>query len=165
MLNTEPIKSFPPHPNPKLAAGLCSKALEHLQPRTGIKIGRPEYFKARSVKHCHNMANGRRMSLERKYDGEYCQIHVDLTDTENPVRIFSKSGKDSTDDRSGIFPTLEESLQMGSDQCRFSRRCILEGELVVWSEKRGGIADFHKLRKFLTRSGTMIGIDSDSPFV
>lgn len=165
MLDSEPMKHFPPHPNPKLAASLCATALEYLRPQIGIKIGRPEYSKARSIKHCHDMANGRRMSIERKYDGEYCQIHVDLTDKRSPVRIFSKSGKESTQDRSGIFSILEKSLRIGSEQCKFSHRCILEGELVVWSEKRGEIADFHKLRRFLPRSGTLIGVDNDSPSV
>ncbi|KAJ5398197.1 hypothetical protein N7509_006310 [Penicillium cosmopolitanum] len=163
MLDQQPMKDFPPHPNPKLAASLCATALEYLQPRTGIKIGRPEYFKARGIKHCLSMANRRRMSVERKYDGEYCQIHVDLTDKRTPFRIFSKSGKESTEDRSGIFPSLAESLRIGSEECRFSRRCILEGELVIWNDKRGEIAEFHKLRRFLSRSGIMIGIDNDSP--
>jgi DNA ligase-4 len=165
MLDQKPMKDFPPHPNPKLAASLCATALEYLQPRTGIKIGRPEYFKARGIKHCLSMANRRRMSVERKYDGEYCQIHVDLTDKRTPFRIFSKSGKESTEDRSGIFPSLAESLRIGSEDCRFSHRCILEGELVVWNDKRGEIAEFHKLRRFLSRSGIMIGIDNDSPYV
>ncbi|KAJ5980939.1 hypothetical protein N7481_008237 [Penicillium waksmanii] len=163
MLDQKPMKDFPPHPGPKLAASLCATALEYLQPRTGIKIGRPEYFKARGIKHCISMTNRRRMSVERKYDGEYCQIHVDLTDKCTPFRIFSKSGKESTEDRSGIFPSLAGSLRIGSEDCRFSHRCILEGELVVWSDKRGEIADFHKLRRFLSRSGVMIGIDNDSP--
>lgn len=163
MLNSKPMNHFPSRPDPKLAANLCSIALEHLRPRTGIKIGRPEYFKARSIKHCHQMAKGRRMSIERKYDGEYCQIHVDLTNKQSPVQIFSKSGKDSTADRSGIIPVLEESLRMRTANCKFVQRCIFEGELLVWSDKLGKVADFHKLRKFLPRSGTFIGVESDSP--
>lgn len=163
MLFTEPMNHFPPRPDRKLAANLCSIALEHLRPRTGVKIGRPDYYKARSIKHCYNMAEGRRMSIERKYDGEYCQIHIDLTNRQAPVQIFSKSGKDSTADRSGIIPVLEESLQMGTANCKFAHRCVVEGELLVWSDKHAGVAGFHKLRKFLTRSGTFIGIDSDSP--
>ncbi|KAJ5089057.1 hypothetical protein N7532_007741 [Penicillium argentinense] len=165
MLDSEPFAHFPPRPESELAASLCATALGYLRPRTGIKIGRPEYFKARSIKHCHQMANGRRISVERKYDGEYCQIHVDLTHKRTPVQIFSKSGKDSTEDRSGIIPVIEDSLRIGSSKCRFIHRCILEGELVVWSDKREGIAGFHKLRKFLSRSGTLIGVDSDSPSV
>ncbi|KAJ5191874.1 uncharacterized protein N7498_010859 [Penicillium cinerascens] len=163
ILSSEPMNHFPSRPDPRLAANLCSIALEHLQPRPGVKIGRPEYFKARSIKDCHQMAKRRRMSIERKYDGEYCQVHIDLTNKQNPVQIFSKSGKDSTADRFGIIPTVEESLQMETAKCKFARHCILEGELLVWSEKQNGVADFHKLRKFLPRSGTFIGIDSDSP--
>lgn len=163
MLSSEPLNNFPPQPDPKLAASLCSIALHYLRPRPGIKIGRPEYFKARSIKHCHKMAKGRRMSIERKYDGEYCQIHVDLSNKQTPIRIFSKSGKESTADRSAIIPILQDSLQIGMDGCKFVNCCILEGELLVWSDKLGGIAGFHKLRKFLPRSGTSIGVDHDSP--
>lgn len=165
MLSSEPMNYFPPRPDPKLAANLCSIALEHLRPRTGIKIGRPEYYKARSIKHCHQMAKGRRMSIERKYDGEYCQIHIDLTNRQTPVQIFSKSGKDSTADRAGIIPVIEESLQIGTPNCKLAHNCIVEGELLVWSDKHGDVAGFHKLRKFLPRSGTFIGVDSDSPYV
>ena len=163
MLQSEPMNHFPSRPSPKLAASLCATALDHLKPRTGMKVGRPEYFKARSIKNCVQMAAGRRMSVERKYDGEYCQIHIDLMNKQSPIQIFSKSGKDSTADRSAIAPVLEESLGMGSSECKFARRCILEGELVVWSDKRKDIVDFHKLRKFLSRSGAFIGVDSDSP--
>ncbi|KAJ5586700.1 ATP dependent DNA ligase domain protein [Penicillium hispanicum] len=163
MLASEPINHFPPHPDPKLASNLCSIALEHLCPRLGIKVGRPDYFKARSTKHCALMAKNRRMSIERKYDGEYCQIHIDLTNKRTPVQIFSKSGRDSTEDRCGIVDIVEDSLQLKREQCKFKKRCILEGELLVWSDKYGGIVGFHKLRKFLSRSGTYLGIDSDSP--
>ncbi|KAJ5649276.1 uncharacterized protein N7484_002999 [Penicillium longicatenatum] len=163
MLSSEPMNHFPPRPDRKLAASLCATALDHIRPRTGIKVGRPDYFKARSIKHCLQISGRRRMSIERKYDGEYCQIHIDFANKHTPIQIFSKSGKDSTSDRSGIMSTVEESLHIGSPQCKFTQRCILEGELLVWSDKRGEIADFHKLRKFLSRSGTLIGIDSDSP--
>lgn len=70
------------------------------------------------MKHCLNMVNKRWFSLERKYDGgngspknkiysadlrpEYCQIHVDLTKGEQCLQIFSKGGKDSTQDRKGV---------------------------------------------------------------
>lgn len=165
MLISEPMNHFPAHPDPKLATTLCSIALDHLKPQIGIKIGRPEYSKARSIKHCHQMAKGRRISIERKYDGEYCQIHVDLTNNKRAVQIFSKSGKDSTEDRDGIIPILEESLSMRTARCKFTHRCILEGELLVWSDKHGDVAGFHKLRKFLSRSGSYIGVDQDSPYV
>lgn len=164
ILSSEPINKFPSRPDPRLAANLCSIAIYHLRPLPDIKIGRPEYHKARSIKHCLQMVKGRRMSIERKYDGEYCQIHIDLTNKQTPVQIFSKSGKDSTADRVGIISTLEESLQIGTNKCKFARQCILEGELLVWNEEKKIVADFHKLRRFLPRSGTYLGVDSDSPY-
>lgn len=163
MLRSEPIRHFPPRPESGLAKGLSAIALQHLTPVIGVKIGRPEYCKARSIKHCCQMAAQRRMSLERKYDGEYCQIHIDLSSHSNSIQIFSKSGKDSTADRAGIHRVIKEALRIGKNDCRFSRRCILEGELLVWSDKHGKIVDFHKLRKFISRSGTFIGTENDSP--
>lgn len=163
MLASEPLSHYPPNPDPKFAKDLRVQASQHLVPRIGIKIGRPEYYKARSIKHCCRMIGRRRMSIERKYDGEYCQIHIDLSQRLNPIQIFSKSGKDSTDDRSGIQNVIRDALNIGRPECKFSRQCILEGELLVWSDKNGKIADFHKLRRFIARSGTLLGIESDSP--
>ncbi|SPB47806.1 unnamed protein product [Aspergillus niger] len=163
VLGTSPIRHFPPQPEPALAKDLGFIALGHLSPAVGVKIGRPEYYKARSIKHCCRMVGNRRMSIERKYDGEYCQIHIDLSKDSNWIQIFSKSGKDSTADRAGIHQVINESLNLRRPGCKVSRRCILEGELLVWSDKHGKIADFHKLRKFISRSGTFIGTESDSP--
>ncbi|PYH75937.1 hypothetical protein BO82DRAFT_387667 [Aspergillus uvarum CBS 121591] len=162
MLRSDPIRHFPPHPDPGLAKDLAYLALQHLNPRVGVKIGRPEYHKARSIKHCCRMVNRRRMSIERKYDGEYCQVHINLTLGPNSIQIFSKRGKDSTVDRVGIHQVIKDSLKLGAPGCKVSQRCILEGELVVWSDKHRKIMDFHKLRKFISRSGTFIGTESDS---
>lgn len=163
VLSSEPMSNFPAHPEPGLARDLGVIAMQHLSPVTGVKVGRPDYYKARSIKHCCQIVGRRRMSLERKYDGEYCQIHVDLSRGANSVQIFSKSGKDSTIDRVGIHQVIRESLRIGERDCRFSRRCILEGELLVWSDKHWKIMDFHKLRKFISRSGMFIGTENDSP--
>ncbi|KAF7585797.1 hypothetical protein BBP40_010078 [Aspergillus hancockii] len=163
MLASEPISHFPPHPEPGLARDLGLIAVQHLSPVIGVKIGRPDYYKARSIKHCCKMIGRRRMSMERKYDGEYCQIHIDLSKHASYIQIFSKSGRDSTADRSGIHQVIRDSLRIGKPGCRFTRRCILEGELLVWSDQHGKIMGFHKLRKFITRSGTFLGTESDSP--
>ncbi|KAJ5602420.1 hypothetical protein N7537_005376 [Penicillium hordei] len=163
MLASDPIKHFPPSPDPQSARSLSMIALQHLRPRPGMKVGRPDYYKARSIKHCHQMANGRRMSIERKYDGEYCQIHVDLSNKYTPIQIFSKSGKDSTADKYKIIPVIEETLRTGLPDCRFAHRCIVEGELLVWNDQDGDLMDFNKIRRFIPRSGTMIGVDNDSP--
>lgn len=75
--------------------------LRHLKPVLGTKVGRPLWRKGRSIKHCLDMSHAR-MSVEKKIDGEYCQVHVDLSKGRRCIQIFSKSGKDSTDDRSRL---------------------------------------------------------------
>ena len=63
-----------------------------LRPRVGIVVTQVVRTKARSIKHCCQMAASRRMSVEHKYDGEYCQIHIELSKGKDSIRIFSKSG-------------------------------------------------------------------------
>ena len=70
-----------------------------MKPQLGTKVGRQPWFKARSIKHCLDMAKGRNVSVEQKIDGEYCQVHIDLSKGHNCIQIFSKSGRDSTNDR------------------------------------------------------------------
>lgn len=154
-----------PKPSPAEAKRQRTRAASQLVPRCGVKIGRPSFLKAWSVKHTVQLAHGRRMGLERKYDGEYCQVHVDLSKPGNEIKIFSKSGKDSTVDRRGIHETVKKCLRLGEDDCRFNDKCILEGELVIWSDQEQKILDFHKLRKHLDRSGTFIGTAKDSQYV
>ena len=133
-----------------------------LMPRVGVKVGRTTYAKARSVKHAVSMIENRRMSVERKYDGEYCQIHVDITRPNDQIQIFSKSGKDSTADRNGLHDTLRQCLGLGSLNCAFSSKCILEGEMVIWSDREEEILEFHKIRKHVSRSGSFLGTSADS---
>lgn len=89
------------------AAPNCSRRaiLSHLKPVLGTKVGRPLWRKGRSIKHCLDMGRGR-MSVEKKVDGEYCQIHVDLSKGRKCIQVFSKSGKDSTEDRSRLHRSV-----------------------------------------------------------
>ncbi|OTA94832.1 hypothetical protein M434DRAFT_10355 [Hypoxylon sp. CO27-5] len=73
-----------------------------LKPSIGTKVGRQNWFKGRSIKHCLDMGRLRDMSCEQKIDGEYCQIHINLCKPGSLIQIFSKSGKDSTQDRAGL---------------------------------------------------------------
>ncbi|GKT58608.1 LOW QUALITY PROTEIN: ATP dependent DNA ligase domain-containing protein [Colletotrichum tofieldiae] len=75
--------------------------MKHLIPVLGVKVGRPSWLKGRSIKHCMKLGHGR-MSCEKKIDGEYCQIHIDLNKGFKCIQIFSKSGKDSTNDRAAL---------------------------------------------------------------
>lgn len=133
-----------------------------VRPRIGIKLGRPTFHKARSVEHCLKMTGTEVWSAERKYDGEYCEIHVDLLDVQQPFKIFSKSGRISTSDRSKLLPVLNECLRIGTQQCTFTRQCILLGEMVVYCDETCEILPFHKIRKHVSRSGSFLGTDCDS---
>jgi DNA ligase-4 len=137
------------------------KLAQVLRPTLGVKVGRQTWFKGRSIKHCLDMSYGR-ISCEDKLDGEYCQIHIDLSRGRDCLQIFSKSGKDSTKDRIGLHGAIRESLQLGKPTCPLKNGCILEGELVVYSDREDKIMDFHKIRKYVSRSGSFLGTDEDS---
>ncbi|KAK6951851.1 hypothetical protein Daesc_006376 [Daldinia eschscholtzii] len=128
-----------------------------LKPSIGTKVGRQTWLKGRSIKHCLDMGKSRDMSCEQKIDGEYCQIHIDLRKRHSPIQIFSKSGKDSTEDRIGLHQAIRDSLKLGTTDCRLKTGCILEGEMVD-----NKILPFHKIRKHVSRSGSFIGAHYDS---
>ncbi|KAF3068932.1 DNA ligase 4 [Daldinia childiae] len=133
-----------------------------LKPVIGTKVGRQTWLKGRSIKHCLDMGKSRDMSCEQKIDGEYCQIHIDLRKRCSPIQIFSKSGKDSTQDRIGLQQVIRDSLKLGTSDCPFKVGCILEGEMVVYSTQDNKILPFHKIRKHVSRSGSFIGTSYDS---
>lgn len=132
-----------------------------IKPQVGVKVGRQTWLKARSIMHALDLGRGL-MSCETKMDGEYCQIHIDLAKGRDCIQIFSKSGKDSTTDRIKLHDAIRTSLGLGTSSCGFERRCILEGEMVVWSEAEKKILGFEKIRKHVNRSGRYIGTDEDS---
>ncbi|KAH8711277.1 DNA ligase [Beauveria bassiana] len=107
------------------------------------------------------MGSGR-MSVETKMDGEYCQIHVYLSSSQKRVQIFSKSGKDSTEDRSKVIPAIERALRLRTSECGFQEACILEGELVLYNDLDNTIMPFHKIRGHVTRRGRYMNTEQDS---
>ncbi|RDA90343.1 hypothetical protein CP533_6019 [Ophiocordyceps camponoti-saundersi (nom. inval.)] len=143
-----------------LTAKIDRTVLLSLKPEVGVKVGRQNWLKARSIKHCFNLGYGR-MSIEEKIDGEYCQIHVDVT-AKQSLQIFSKSGKDSTEDRQGLHGAIYESLRIGRTDCNFRTKCILEGELVVYSHRENKILPFHRIRNHVTRRGLFLNTGDDS---
>ncbi|ERF69377.1 hypothetical protein EPUS_08649 [Endocarpon pusillum Z07020] len=103
------------------------------------------------------------MSVEQKYDGEYCQIHVCLIKSGPKIQIFSKSGRDSTTDRAGVYGAIVAGLAIGTPQCKFQRTCIMEGELLVWNDDSKQIERFRKIRKHVRRACHRLGCAQDSP--
>ena len=151
---------------------LYAKAALVVHPIVGVMIQRQPYHKARSINHCiemsrnayTNMSGMVPMQIERKYDGEYCQIHVDLSKAEaERIKIFSKSGKDSTADREGLHRAIEDSLLLDDIKCPIRKNCILEGELLVWNRQKEQIQPFHVIRKYVLHGGRSIGTTKDSP--
>ncbi|KAH8752249.1 hypothetical protein F5883DRAFT_506776 [Diaporthe sp. PMI_573] len=132
-----------------------------LKPQIRVKVGRQTWIKGRSIKQCVEMGKGF-MSVENKMDGEYCQIHIDLSKGSNCIQIFSKSGKDSTRDKEKLHSVIKTSLALGAPSCKFKHCCMLEGEVVVYSDREQRILSFDKLRKHISRSGRFIGTGEDS---
>ncbi|PSR80765.1 hypothetical protein BD289DRAFT_373538 [Coniella lustricola] len=126
-----------------------------IKPKVGVKVGRQTWLKVRSIQQCISMGHGL-MSCEEKVDGEYCQVHIDLVGPRR-IQIFSKSGKDSTADRVNLHSAIRSSLDLGSAKCRFKNNCILEGELVVWSDTEKRILGFEEIRRHVSRSGRFMG--------
>ncbi|KEY73852.1 hypothetical protein S7711_10132, partial [Stachybotrys chartarum IBT 7711] len=134
LLDTSTIRCMPIQPAADARDGLREVARQELKPQVGTIAVRSIYEKARSINHCCQLAGARRMSVERKYDGEYCQIHVDLNESGACIKIFSKSGRDSTNDRIGVHLPLRDSLGLNTIECKIKKQCILEGELLVWND-------------------------------
>jgi DNA ligase-4 len=165
-LNQAEISQLPKRVSKADAAVLKARLAGHLVPRVGVMIKRQAYHKARSIRHCSQMAGGKLMSVEQKYDGEYCQVHIDMSkDSFQQIQIFSKSGRDSTQDRVRLHHAIETSLhlQSRSQECKINDRCILEGELLIYSRKTGTIQPFHKIRKHVQHGGRFLNQEADSP--
>ncbi|ATY59915.1 ATP dependent DNA ligase domain [Cordyceps militaris] len=147
---------------PRDSRPLCARrVLAAVKPKLGVKVGRQQWHKGRSIKHCMSMGSGR-MSVETKLDGEYCQIHVDMSKPKKRVQIFSKSGKDSTEDREKVIPAIERALRLNTTECVFKKACILEGELLVYNDLEKTIMPFHKIRGHVTRRGRYFNTEQDS---
>ncbi|KAF8425554.1 hypothetical protein EV426DRAFT_561102 [Tirmania nivea] len=156
------FRNFPPTPERRDIKESLEGAGRLVRPEVGVRVRRVEFLKARSCKHAVAFADGKRMSMERKYDGEYCQIHIDLSKGKDWIKIFSKSGRDSTQDRAGIHGAVREALRiLRPEESRFKQKCILEGEMVVYCEKEKRILEFYHLRSHVSRSGVFIGTSAD----
>ncbi|KAF2871198.1 hypothetical protein BDV95DRAFT_56734 [Massariosphaeria phaeospora] len=161
MLNGE-LSSYPPVPDRALQKSRRIEAAGQLKAVVGVKVGRPQFHKAWSFKHCFQLLGKRAWAAEVKYDGEYCEIHVDLDNAPNDVKIFSKNGKDATADRQALHGTIRDALGIGRPDCIFKRKCIVLGELVLYSDNDKKILPFSKIRKHISRSGSFMGTLQDS---
>ncbi|PVH97329.1 hypothetical protein DM02DRAFT_685168 [Periconia macrospinosa] len=155
---------FPSVPPPGRAKSMRAEAAGKLKATVGVKVSRPTFHKAWSLMHCLQLVGDRAWAAEVKYDGEYCEIHINLdhSQDDNEIQIFSKNGKDATADREALKSTILEALRIGQLDCRFRRKCIVLGEMVLYSDRDQSILPFSKIRKHVSRSGTFIGTLQDS---
>lgn len=161
MLRSE-LSCYPPVPEPTKQQYMRLEAAQKLRAIVGIKVGRPTFHKAWSLKHCIQLVGQRAWAAEVKYDGEYCEIHIDLDRAPNHIQIYSKNGKDATADRRPLHATIYEALRIGRPDCKLKKKCIVLGEMVLYSDRERRIMAFSKLRKHISRSGCFIGTLQDS---
>lgn len=65
-----PFADYPSKPNCVLSERTFKlQAAKLLSPQIGVKVGRPQFLKARSMDNCVKLANKQKWSMERKYDG------------------------------------------------------------------------------------------------
>ncbi|KAI9765067.1 MAG: hypothetical protein M1835_007464 [Candelina submexicana] len=117
VLRNPTIALWKSQPDVKFRRVCRESAAKLLVPTVGVKVGRPTFLKARSIKHCLSM---------------------------------------------NTVSTIHDCLRVGQKDCKIIRKCILEGELVVFSDKENKVLEFHKLRKHISRSGTRLGTEHDS---
>ncbi|KAF2816215.1 uncharacterized protein BDZ99DRAFT_514816 [Mytilinidion resinicola] len=67
-----------------------------------------------------------------------------------------------TQDRRALHSVIKAALRVGTPGCLVKSKCILLGELVVYSDREQKILEFHKIRKHVSRSGSFIGVLQDS---
>jgi DNA ligase-4 len=156
------LSMYPAMPKPTQEKSLRIEASQKLRAIVGVKVGRPAFHKAWSFKNCFQLVGNRAWAAEVKYDGEYCEIHIDLQQGSNDIKIFSKNGKDATADREPLHSTIRKALRIGRPDCLVKSNCIVLGEMVLYSDKERRILPFSKIRKHISRSGSFIGTLQDS---
>ncbi|KAK7202672.1 hypothetical protein BZA70DRAFT_292183 [Myxozyma melibiosi] len=181
-LFSPPSDIFLAHPRPDTKHQEIYKQtlLQWLAPTVGVPVRIPECYKGRNLNEPTRRFNpGSLVSVETKYDGERMQIHIDIDcrpdydgafdDLNEPPEIirrfsiFSKSGRNSTKDRSGVLDAIRKGLRLSNDVCcpHFSTSIILEAEMVVYDRVKRKIAPFHRITDHVTRGGSKIGAAYD----
>ncbi|KAJ4377938.1 hypothetical protein N0V83_000768 [Neocucurbitaria cava] len=156
------LSCYPPVPDLSKTNEMRVEAAQKLTAVVGVKVGRPTFLKAWSFANCFKLVCRQAWIAEVKYDGEYCEIHIDIDNRGKEIKIFSKNGKDATADRESLHSTIRDALRIGRPGCLFKKKCIVLGEMVVYSDREKKILPFSKIRKHISRSGSFLGTDQDS---
>ncbi|KAF9653358.1 DNA ligase/mRNA capping enzyme, partial [Thelephora ganbajun] len=105
-------------------------------------------------------SDSRLVWAETKYDGERAQIHVKVDQRKGSVelKIFSKSKRESTNDRHAVHQVILDALGLPGSvvppNARNGMPCvmsdvILEAEMVAFSDSSGRIDEFWRIRSLV----------------
>ena len=167
-------KEYHPHnmylDNEKFDLSLYKKILQqYCKPIVGTRISTMESIQTKCTAHVYHYLSYEQKEedfiAELKYDGERMQIHLQCHDADTiDVKIFSKSGRDSTMDRSETIPIIKESLGLPWN-ANVVKNIILEGELLTFDstanqiQRFGGVSHFtYKKSKKYTTQGNNVGL-------
>lgn len=128
-------------------------ASEFFSPTIGVNIAVMACGRAQGIQHVFERMAGKTCHVENKYDGERLQAHI-CKDWPERIRIFSKSGRESTTDRFRcseyrfccesafiVFRSILEAFKF-NDPLNAVHSVIAEGELLVYNERTGEIEAF-----------------------
>ncbi|KAG7093893.1 hypothetical protein E1B28_007532 [Marasmius oreades] len=130
------------------------------KPTVGAQLEVPKSQKGRDFRHALSfLSRSKKVWAETKYDGERAQIHVKITNGRPKIKIFSKSKRDSTDDRIAVHSIILECL--GLDTSTFED-VILDAEMVPFNGEK--IEGFWKIRRLIesTASGARRKVAKDT---
>ncbi|SJL03675.1 uncharacterized protein ARMOST_07032 [Armillaria ostoyae] len=118
-------------------------------PRLGVPIEIPKSLKGQGCSHALSLLRSAKVVwVETKYDGERAQIHVDVSPSGIPnITIFSKSKRDSTQDRAAIHSIILDTLQLSGVKNGRIKNVILDAEMVAHNGER--IDEFWRIRNLI----------------
>ena len=117
-------------------SSFASIAQKYLQPELGTNIAIMECGRGKGIDHVADKMKGKVCYVETKFDGERLQAHYN-SDWPDLIKIFSKSGRNSTFNR-----RLCQQQLLDSFNTLKVKNCILEGELLVFNENSNRIESF-----------------------
>jgi DNA ligase 4 len=157
------LRAVPRKVDANRRTGWCEVANYTLRPSIGVKVGLPTFRQAWSTRNCLQLAKSNVWRAEYKYDGKYCQIHIDLTKKQNEsIQIISKSGRHLAVNNSDLYQAIRMGLQIEKNACEFRRNCIIIGELVRWHVIERRALPFYSIKRYATYSNHVLEASGNS---
>ncbi|KAK2463717.1 hypothetical protein APHAL10511_004468 [Amanita phalloides] len=132
----------------------------------GTFIQLPISKKGRGCSHALSyFRQSKRVWAETKYDGERAQIHIDiLSNGRSKIAIFSKSKRNSTQDRAAIHDTIRRAVGISGghqvkNDLRIKKNIILDAEMVACHGE--SIDEFWRIRELLANATSAMYDDGD----